>query len=358
MKHVFSILMLMCFSTNSVYAHQVLVDEHAQLVPIPGYSEPEHGATGMTSLNALTDLLDTFGNDIKGFFMFELTAQQRSNWSNLPARFVDRSGISIAEMSDEQRSLLFKFLSASLGEQGYRQVAKVMAAEAFLSGDPRATFMRWNPENYWFSVYGTPDAGGSWGWQFGGHHLALNVSVNDGQLISASPSFIGTEPAVFSYENNQYETLVANHQAGWALYTSLDENQKPIATLKSVPNDVVTGPGRDGLIPPQVGILGKDLSGQQQQLLLDVINTWVSIQPNESAEKRMQEIKSQIEHTSFAWIGVDEVNTPSYFRIQGPSLIIELLSTEANVGDSAKGLGHYHTIYRNLMLEYGQAPRR
>ena len=81
--------------------------------------------------------------------------------------------------------------------------------------------------------------------------------------------------------------------------------------------------------------------------MLDAIREWVSIQPKENADRRMREIESQLDQTSFAWIGTTEVNTPSYFRIQGPTLIIELLSTEGNIGQSAKGLGHYHTIYRN-----------
>ena len=249
-------------------------------------------------------------------------------------------------------------MSASLGKEGYQSVAKVMAAEAFLSGDSRAAFMKWNPSNYWFSIYGDPSETDDWGWQFGGHHLALNVSVSNGVTNSISPSFIGTEPAIFSIDGNKYEAIVDMHQAGFAVYNALNAQQKNKARLQRVPNDVVTGPNRDGLIPPMVGIIGSELTKQQTVLLVKAIKKWVSLQPDENTAKRMAEIEQDIDNTSFAWIGTDEVNTDAYFRIQGPSVIIELLSASANIGSSAKGLGHYHTMYRNPKLDYGKSKRR
>ena len=122
---------------------------------------------------------------------------------------------------------------------------------------------------------------------------------------------------------------------------------------EKIPEDVLTGPGEDGTIPPEKGISASELNANQQALLLAAISEWVSIQPQENAVVRMAQIKSEMSRMKFCWTGSDGVNTPTYMRIQGPTLIIELLSTGGNVGESASGQGHYHTIYRNPTKEYG-----
>ena len=340
------------------YAHQAPVHEHSRLVPIPPYNPPVNGSGAGPGLKTAEALLKTFRGPMRNVAVFDIDAPERKGWSNLPARFVSRAGVSVGEMTEEQRSLLFNFLSASLGAEGYESVSEAMAAEAFLNGDPGATFLKWSPENYWFAFYGVPSADSPWGWQFGGHHLALNISIDKDEVTSMSPTFVGTEPAHFTYDGVEYNAVVDMHVAGYAIYQALADDQRAVATLLSVPNDVVTGPGRDGAIPPQVGLSAAYMDQSQKNLMLDAIREWVAIQPEKDADRRMTEIESELDHTSFAWIGTTEVNSPSYFRIQGPTLIIELLSTEGNIGQSAKGLGHYHTIYRNPTLEYGQEPRR
>ena len=169
-------------------AHQAATHEHAELVPIPAYSQPFGEASGVASPKAAEALLATFDDAAKAQFMFELNAANRAAWSNLPAGIVDRTGISIAELSDEQRGLLFEFLASSLGQEGYESVAEVIAAEAFLSTDKRAARLKWNPENYWLSFYGTPSADKPWGWQFGGHHLGLNLSIEGDKVETMSPT--------------------------------------------------------------------------------------------------------------------------------------------------------------------------
>ena len=92
------------------------------------------------------------------------------------------------------------------------------------------------------------------------------------------------------------------------------------------------------------------MTASQKALLLAAIKPWLSIQPSENAVPRMAEIEADLDRTSFAWIGANEVNTPAYMTIRGPTVIIELLLTGGNV---RSGKGHYHTIYRNPTLEYG-----
>lgn len=339
--------------TTSAMAHDAPVHEHTQLVPIPAYSQPYGEASGAAVLQAVEALLAALDDGQRVQVMFDLDASERAGWSNLPAGIVERTGLSVGEMSDEQRGLLFDFLAPSLSEEGYESVQEVMAAEAFLSTDRRAERLQWAPENYWLSIYGTPSADAPWGWQFGGHHLGLNLSIEGNRVETMSPSFVGTEPAVFTYDGVEYEAVLDMHRAGYAVFTALDTEQQSAADAGEIPEDVLTGPGQDGTIPPVIGLSAADMTPEQQTLLVAAIAEWVTIQPDENAKQRMQEIEVGLDDLTYAWRGNDEVNTPTYMRIQGPDLIIELLSTGGNVGENASGQGHYHTMYRNTMREYG-----
>lgn len=334
-------------------AHIVSSSKQTDLVPIPAYSQPHGQASAAAALNAANALLASFGEKSRSQFMFDLNGKTRANWSNLPAGIVDRTGISMGELNEEQRGLVFDFLASSLGENGYQRVADVMAAESFLSTDKRAKRFEWAPENYWLSIFGTPSAETPWGWQFGGHHLALNISIEGNRVKTMSPSFVGTEPAIFSINGIEYEAVRDMHLAGYELFTALDSEQQTIADAGSIPKDVLTGPGKDGAIPPVIGLKASEMTSDQKALLLSAISKWVYIQPDERAKPRMVELSNEVDDISFAWVGSDEVNTPTYMRIQGQTLIIELLSTGGNVGPSAEGAGHYHTIYRDPTSEYG-----
>ena len=67
-----------------------------------------------------------------------------------------------------------------------------------------------------------------------------------------------------------------------------------------------------------------------------------------SSQARLAEISVDLEDTYFAWNGDAGGQGSIYYRIQGPTLIIEL-SSQGAVG----GGGHYHSIYRDPTNEYG-----
>lgn len=347
-------LALSLLLAHAATAHEAPTHEHAQLIPIPAYAQPYGPASGAAALQAAEAFLASLDATAKAQAMFAPDAPERAGWSNLPAGIVDRTGLSVGEMSDDQRRLLFDFLASSLGAEGYQSVMEVMAAEAFLSTDKRAKRLKWDPGNYWVSFYGAPSANARWAWQFGGHHLGLNLSIDGNIVTTMSPSFIGTEPAVFTLNGVDYEAVLDMHRAGYAVFAALDGAQQARADAGKVPEDVLTGPGNDGVIPPVIGLSAADMTAPQRDLLLAAIAEWVSVQPDENATPRMAEIAAGLDQISFAWVGDDTVNTPTYMRIQGPTLIIELLSTGGNVGESAAGQGHYHTMYRNPTRDYGE----
>ena len=352
MKLLVCTILFSCISTG-VFSHDASPDSHKKLIPIPEYNHPYNDASGNSATKAIEAFLGTFEEDALNKFVFPLKSKKRRKWSNLPAGIYDREGISIGELSDEQRNLLFKFLASSLSKSGYNYVGGIMAAEAFLSKENRAKRLGWYPENYWLAIFGKPAQKGQWAWQFGGHHLAINMVIEDNKIKSMSPTFIGIEPAKFTLDGKNFEVLYDMHLAGYAIFDSLDSEQQKEAAAKKVPKNLLTGPKKDGFIPQRIGISATNFTETQQEFLLKAIEKWVKIQPKESANSRMKEIETEIDSISFAWIGSDEISIPAYMRIQGPTLIIELLSTGGNVGESAQGQGHYHTIYRNFSSDYG-----
>ena len=185
-------------------AHTAEQHEHSKIVPIPSYSQPYGQAGGQAALKAGSAFLSLFDNSTISRFVFDWTSENRTKWSNLPGGIVMRPGISLGDMSEDQRDALFEFLASSLGSDGYNRLANLLAAEAFLSQNSNAARYGWFPENYWISFYGIPSNSEPWGWQFGGHHLGLNISIRDGQVITMSPTFLGTEPAVFTLDGIQY----------------------------------------------------------------------------------------------------------------------------------------------------------
>lgn len=347
----FSILLMTSYQS---FAHTASTHEHAEVVPIPSYNS-KMAAGGVAAYQAAQALFAELSPIQKEGMIFSLNAKERTQWSNLPTGRSGRSGLSIGEMSERQRALLFDFLSASLGDEGYLRMSEILAAEAYLSSSiSRSGRMGWQPENYWLAFFNEPTETEAWGWHFGGHHLAINISIDDGQIESLSPTLLGSEPVVFSLNGIEYSVLTDMYIAGLDLYNSLDGEQQSKATGIVIPREVVTGPGEDNFVPKQEGILASQLTQAQRLELLSVIKKWVDIQPKENASKRMEEISAQLDQTAFAWSGTSDIVSEGYFRIQGPSVIIEHLSfgSRRRVGTSANG--HYHTMYRNPTNDYGQ----
>ncbi len=292
----------------------------------------------------------------------------RPNWSNLPARMLpfDRNGVRIGDLSDVQLAAMLAFLSSALSPEGLDAVAAIVAAEAVLFDSQNSSRLGLNEGNYWLAFFGTPSLTEPWAWQFGGHHLAVNMSTSDGR-ITMSPTFIGVEPAVI--EEAAVERIFAalggarasagigtiapfadEIEAGLALVNSLSAASRDAALLSRRPNGLVTGAGQDGVIPELQGSQVSGWSPGQQQALLDLVSLWVGMLPPRDARMRMQEIESNLNDTHFAWHGPTDGAGAIYFRIQGPDLIIEFLSR----GPVSAASSHYHSIYRNPTNEYGR----
>jgi hypothetical protein len=184
--------------------------------------------------------------------------------------------------------------------------------------------------------------------QFGGHHLGLNLTLV-GEHGTLAPSHTGAQPAIYELEGETVRPLGRETDKAFALMGSLDEAQRKKAILGFQMHDLVLGPGRDGQMIQPEGINGSDLTGQQREMLLDLAGEWTGIQNEAAAMAKMDELKKNIAETWFAWSGPTDKGSAAYFRIQGPTVIIEYAPQRLG-GDATK---HIHTIYRDPTNEYG-----
>jgi len=329
-----------------------------RITPAPPFAET-HGQPGArAALQAANALLDSLSAEQANAIVLPADSPQRANWSNLPSgalRF-ERSGLRLGDLTPAQLQRVFDYLAAALGPHGYETATQVVAADAVLAASPRAASAGWSDDNYWLAFFGQPTLSGPWGWQFGGHHLAINGSFADGRATGLSPTFVGVEPASFRIAGAPAAPMRDELAAGHAVMQALPESLRAEASVSPRPRGVEAGAGQDGVIPEVLGSAAAGWPGEARALLLATIGHWVLLQPRESADARMAALEAGLDDLHFAWNGPHEAGADGnvYFRIQGPTLIIEF-STEAGIG--ADGW-HFHSIYRDPTNEYGTGAAR
>lgn len=271
---------------------------------------------------------------------------QRKRWSNLPTTMVKRGGLRMGDLTQAQRDAVYALLEAALSPQGYRKVREIVEADEVLKG-PGGNNM-FGRDNYYVSLLGRPSATEPWMIQFGGHHLGLNVTFV-GEKTTIAPSHTGVQPAIYEFEGKTIRPLGGETDKAFALLSSLDESQRKQAVLGFEMHDLVLGPGHDGQTIQPEGIKGSALTEKQREMLADLVGEWIGIMSADAAKGKLAEFKQHIAETWFAWSGPTEKGKAAYFRIQGPTVIIEYAPQRLG-GDPTK---HIHTIYRDPANDYG-----
>jgi hypothetical protein len=191
--------------------------------------------------------------------------------------------------------------------------------------------------------------------QFGGHHLALNITIAGDRGI-LTPTLTAAQPAMYTVNGKTVRPLGEENDKAFALLASLDESQRAKAILSYKVADLVLGPGQDGKTIQPEGLKASAMNEAQRARLLELIGEWAGIVHESAAAARMAEIKAGVADTWFAWSGPTTVapgrNGTSYYRIQGPRLVIEYAPQPLG-GDLSM---HIHTIYRDPTNDYGRKP--
>ena len=326
-----------------------------------------------TSADAALAFLDGLSPAQRAEAVLPFGDPRQSNWSNLPpVIFNDRNGVRLGDLSETQAEALHRFLATALSADGYATTMAVVGAEDQLAEDSLVGGWYWSSGNYWLAFFGeptnavpaatvadadstpaTPVAEKPWGWQFGGHHLAINMTVVGGRS-HLSPTFVGVEPARYITGESTVAPLAEHRAAGLALFNALDETQRRQALADSRPREMLTGAGKDGFIPTVEGVAVSGWNTALQGQLMNLVRLWVRMMPADSAAHRLAEVREDLGETYFTWHGEANGAHPIYYRVQGPRLIVEFSTQGKDVGDD----GHQHTIYRNPANEYGSTATR
>ena len=307
----------------------------------------ERSAANMAA--AANAFLDSLSSAQRAEATFEIQSDEREKFHFIPTEMFPRNGVTIIDMNAEQRMRAHDLLSSGLSQRGYLTATTVMELEGILSTiETNGRFDR-NPEWYFFSVFGTPGPTGAWGWRVQGHHLSLDFTIVDGRSVAASPSFFGSNPAqVKEGRHAGLRALAGREDTARALVQALDASQRSTAIVaEEAPDDIITGAELeiDALSP--AGLQASAMTDAQQEMLMDVIESYTSTMATDIAAERVAQVKEDWDSIGFAWAGGTERGDGHYYRVQGPSFLIEYDSTQG-------GGNHVHSVWRDFANDFGR----
>jgi hypothetical protein len=300
--------------------------------------------------DAATTMLASLDEEQRASATFAFDDEERMRFHFIPIEMFERRGVMIAGMTEPQRERAHDLLRAGLSQKGYLTATQIMALEDVLlaleGGDRRAR----DRDEYFFSFFGTPAPDASWAWRFEGHHLSLHFTVVAGEVTVASPAFVGANPAeVREGPQAGSRPLGDREDAGRAVVMALDPAQRRQAIIQvDAPRDILTGNAVrvDPLAP--VGIAVAELEREQQERVMDLIDIYLSLMADDIAQARMSRLSaSDVGEITFAWAGSVEPGEPHYYRVQGPTFLIEYDNTQNDAN-------HIHSVWRDFQGDFGE----
>ncbi len=299
--------------------------------------------------------LDALNEKQRKLAVRDVSDKERKNWHYLPDKYIKpdgtRYGLTLKKMSAEQRLLAHALLKSGLSHKGYLKAKTIVSLEKVLHDLENQNPIR-DPKLYYVTVFGKPGDKDAWGWRFEGHHLSVNFTIVDGHLISVTPSFFGSNPAIVKKGPRKgLWVLREEEQLARKLVKSLSDEQKKKALFRDIaPDDIVTSENRKvnkGLFTPAKGISCSDLNKKQREFLLQLIKAY--------AERFRPEIVNQINERTklfdlkdvyFAWAGGMQKGQAHYYRVQTPQFLFEYDNTQNDAN-------HVHAVWRDFDGDFG-----
>jgi hypothetical protein len=301
-------------------------------------------APGAAIAEAANNLLVTLTPEQRTKAVYELKSDERVNWHFIPK---ERNGLTFADMTPAQRHLAHALLATTLSHRGYFKATTIMSLEQVLK-DIEKTGPRRDAEMYYFSIFGTPGQD-VWGWRAEGHHLSLNFLVR-GDTVLATPSFLGSNPAeVRTGPRQGLRVLAKEEDLGRELVKSLDDAQRQVAIFaEKAPSDIITSNARKAKRLEPEGLSVAKMNEQQRKLLRALVDEYIARNRAEVAKADWAKInKAGWEKVSFAWAGGLERGQGHYYRVQGPTFLLEYDNTQNNAN-------HVHAVWRDFENDFGE----
>lgn len=280
---------------------------------------------------------------------FPFDAAERLRWNFIPTEAFPRNGLLLKEMTPDQRALAHALLQTGLSQRGYATYTAIIQLEDVLRLIDSERFVR-DPSLYRVSVFGTPGGQAAWGWRVEGHHVSLHFTIVNGVAVASTPSFAGTNPAeVRSGPQQGTRILGAQEDAGRALVSALDSAQRAAAVVAAVaPGEILTQNRLEISPLAPAGIKASSLTAPQRERLMAIVDAYAGLMAPEIAAERMARLRAAgLDNLTFVWAGPLERGQKHYYRVQGPTFLIEF--------DNAQNDGnHVHSIWRDFNGDFGR----
>lgn len=279
-------------------------------------------------------------------------------WSNFPQpAHPIRVGIGFGELDSLQlvaaKELLTFVLDEEILNEGFDEVEGILAADDLLHTVPNKARI-FGSDNYFLAFLGEPSTTGLWELQFGGHHLAVANTYNDGKLVGMTPSFRGVEPmSLIEANDRHYQPMEQEKLAFVSILRALSEEELQRAKLSASFSDILLGPGKDNVFPDsKEGLKVGELSEEKQKLVLEAIALYVKDIRSNQADEILTAYAAAIDDTYLAYSGSATMEAVGdYIRIDGPRVWIEYNAQPSR--DIKDPPIHPHSIWRDRKSDYG-----
>ena len=304
----------------------------------------------VTMATAATGFLASLTPEQRAQATFPLDSAERLRWNFIPTEAFPRKGLLLKDMTEAQRTAAHALLRSGLSARGYETYTAIIQLENVLREIEKGGKFQRDPGVYFFSVFGTPDPKGTWGWRVEGHHISVHFTVANGTTIASTPTFAGTNPAeVRDGAEKGKRVLGLQEDSGRALVMALDATQRSTAIIapKALPEIVTNNTLDINPLMPE-GLKASAMTPAQRDLLMRVIDAYAGLMAPEIASDRLAKIKAGgLENITFAWAGAVERGQQHYYRVQGPTFLIEY--------DNAQNDGnHVHSVWRDFKGDFGR----
>ena len=278
---------------------------------------------------------------------FPFEDEERKNFHFIPR---ERKGLPLGGMTTTQRHLAHALLSTGMGQRGFATAMTIMSLEEILQNIEQGKGPKRDPEGYFFSLFGRPAANGTWGWRVEGHHLTLNFTIVNGRGIAGTPAFMGSNPGqVLDGPRAGLRALADEEELGFKLVRMLDDAQRKTATIDAkAPDDIITAANRTADVGEPRGIVATDLKPEQAAVLRSLVPLYAHRMRPEMAQAELARIdEAGWDKVRFAWAGATQPGEAHYYRVHGPTFLIEFDNVQNNAN-------HPHTVWRDMTGDFGE----
>lgn len=329
-------------------------------------SDAVSSTSASTTAETITDtaaaaeaFLATLSDEERDAVLYDYDDETKTtSWSNFPVTFVERAGLNLSDLDEEQKAAALEVLKTLLNDEAYETVSGIMGGDEYLHENSSSTESSLG--QYYIALFGDPSDTTAWELQFGGHHLGINASL-DGTAgtITFAPTHLGVQPAVYTdASGEEVQPFDAIYTDAFAFFDSLTEDQQATVTSGDV---TMCAPGDTCDFAAGSGLTGADLTDEQKELLLDLVANWSGMADEETAAAARAEILATIDETVIAWSGETTYDMTTgngiNFSISGPDVYVAFQAQQGSAGADVTGVttsgwGHVHTIYRDPSNDY------